>query len=166
MSDVQREVEKDLFEEHNKILDRFSSLIFFIFFATCFSFIIITFTTNKENTTIKDAIADYNIICCFIFLFVAFLISCYNLIEVVKHNRLVNKVRSIEYWDGDELVKHNIKLYSAVKNQKDDYAIVIGLIAISFVSLYSYFAQIPNVYIILVFFLVGLLVWVKMVRHI
>lgn len=53
---IQERIEKDLFDEHNKILDRFYSLIGLMFTASGFTLTVITFSICKGVTTLSEAI--------------------------------------------------------------------------------------------------------------
>ena len=138
---IQERIEKDLFDEHNKILDRFYSLIGLIFTASGFTLTVITFSISRGVTTLSEAINNYHISLCLLSLFLAFLISILNVLALSHHRRLIKRGNSIGYRDGDKLANNNVKLYSAVAKQKDYYIIAISLIAFSLISLYNYFAK-------------------------
>jgi hypothetical protein len=62
-------------------------------------------------------------------------------LAISHYQRLVKKVGSIGYRDGDELVNHNVKLHSTITKQKDFYLIAISLITFAFVSLFNSFVK-------------------------
>jgi hypothetical protein len=138
---IQRGIEKDLFDEHNKILDRFYSLISLMFAAAGFSLTVITFVIGKGIENIQTALGDYHILLCFFSLILAFIISIINVLSLTHHRRLVKKDGSMGYREGDELVINNIKMSRDITKQKDQYTIAITFIAVSLISLFNSFAK-------------------------
>ena len=47
---IQKGIEKDLFDEHNKLLDKFYSLLSLTFIAFGFTFTVLNFTLGKITT--------------------------------------------------------------------------------------------------------------------
>ena len=140
---IQRGIEKDLFDEHNKMLDRFYSLISLMFAASGFSLTVITFVIGKGVETVQMAFGDYHVQLCFISLFLAFIISILNVLSLTHHRRLVKKDGSMGYREGDELVINNVKISRDLTKQKDQYTIAITFIAVSLISLFNSFASHP-----------------------
>ena len=140
---IQRGIEKDLFDEHNKMLDRFYSLISLMFAASGFSLTVITFVIGKGAKTIQMAFSDYHVQLCFISLFMAFIISILNVLSLTHHRKLVKKDGSMGYREGDELVINNVKISRDLTKQKDQYTIAITFIAVSLISLFNSFASHP-----------------------
>lgn len=138
---LQKGIEKDLFDEHNKILDRFYSLISLTFTAFGFSLTVLTFTIGKGIESLQKALGDYHIKLCFLSLFLAFLISIFNVLSLTHHKRLVTKNGSIGYREGDELLNNNVKIYNAVSKQKDYYINAIIFIAFALIALFNSFLK-------------------------
>lgn len=135
-----KKIEKDIFDEYNRVLEKFHSLISLIFASAGFSFTLIIFYCGK-SATLREELGNYHISLCFLFLFLALLISIINVLAISHYQRLVKKVGSIGYRDGDELVNHNVKLHSTITKQKDFYLIAISLITFAFVSLFNSFVK-------------------------
>lgn len=138
--DIQRGIEKDLFDEYYKFMERFYSLLSLIFATAGFSFTVINLTLGKQ-VSIQEAISNYHISLCFCFIILAFLISVINVLAISHHKKLVLKGGSMGLREGEELVKNNIKIHYDIMKQRDYYIIAISSIGFSLISLYSYFAK-------------------------
>jgi hypothetical protein len=138
---IQRNVEKDLFDEQSKILDRFYSLIILTFTAFGFSVTALTFIFGRGGTSFREALSSYHISFSFFCLFMAFLISIINVLAIFHHRRLVRRGEVIGYREGKELVNNNLKLYLDISRQKNYYAIAITFIALGLTSLVNHFSQ-------------------------
>lgn len=145
----QIQVQEDLFEEYNKITDKFITLLSLIFATAGFTFTVINITLGK-NVTIQDVVNNNHIKLSFVFTLIAFLISLYNVLATSYHKKIILRDNSIGYRDGDELKNNNIKLFGSISKQKDHYIITIAAIGFSLISLYSYFAQYRATSIILI----------------
>lgn len=138
---IQKSVERDLFEEQNKILDRFSSLIILTITVTGFSFTFLTLMLGKGTPNFQEALRSSHIGLSFICIILAFLISIVNVLAIFHHRRLVNKGGTIVYREDDELVNNNLKLYLAIARQKNYYVIAITFLGLGLVSLFNHFSQ-------------------------
>jgi hypothetical protein len=138
---MQRNVEKDLFEEQSKVLDRFYSLIILTFTAFGFSITSLTFIFGRGGTSFREAFSSYHVSFSFFCLFMAFLISIINVLAIFHHRRLVRRGGMIGYREGNELVSNNLKLYLDISRQKNYYAIAITFIALGLTSLLNNFSQ-------------------------
>jgi lipopolysaccharide export LptBFGC system permease protein LptF len=138
---MQRNVEKDLFEEQSKVLDRFYSLIILTFTAFGFSITALTFIFGRGGTSFREAFSSYHVSFSFFCLFMAFLISIINVLAIFHHRRLVRRGDMIGYREGNELVRNNLKLYIDISRQKNYYAIAITFIALGLTSLLNNFSQ-------------------------
>jgi hypothetical protein len=138
--DIQRDIEKDLFDEYNKIVEKFYSLLSLIFATAGFTFTVINLTLGKQ-VTIQEAVSNHHISLCFCFILLAFLISVINVLAISHYKKIVLKDNSIGYREGDELLTNNIKIHYDIIKRKDYYTIAISSIGFSLISLYSYFAK-------------------------
>jgi len=146
---VQRNVEKDLFEEQSKILDRFYSLIILTFTAFGFSITSLTFIFGRGGASFREAFSSYHVSFSFFCLFMAFLISIINVLAIFHHRRLVRRGGMIGYREGNELVSNNLKLYLDISRQKNYYAIAITFIALGLTSLLNNFSQYRGISLVL-----------------
>ncbi len=140
VDNIQREIEKDLFDEYHKFMEKFYALLSLIFATAGFTFTVINLTLGKQ-LTIQEAVSSYHISVCFGFILLAFLISVINVLAISHHKKLVFKGGSLGFREGDELEKNNVTIHYAIVKQKDYYVIAISSIGFSLISLYSYFAK-------------------------
>ena len=138
---IHKSVERDLFEEQNKILDRFYSLITLTITVTGFSFTFLTLMIGKGTYNFQESLHSHHLSLCFICILSAFLISIINVLAIFHHRKLVNKGGTIGYRENDELIKNNLKLYLAIARQKNYYVIAITLVGLGLVSLFNHFSQ-------------------------
>jgi cell division protein FtsL len=138
---VQRIIEKDLFEEQSKVLDRFYSLITLSITTLGFTLTAVTFFFGRETPNIREAARSYHVFFTFLCLFMAFLISIINVLAIFHHRKLVRKGNTVEYRKGNELVYNNLKLYLDISRQKNFYVIAITFIALGLTSLFNHFTQ-------------------------
>jgi Cytochrome b subunit of formate dehydrogenase len=138
---MQRNVEKDLFYEQGKILDRYYSLITLI--ITTFGFIItaLTFFIGRLTSNISEALRSYHVFFSFLCLFMAFLISVINVLAIFHHRKLVRRGDMIVYREDNELVNNNLRLYLDISRQKNYYVIAVTLIGLALTSLFNHFSQ-------------------------
>lgn len=140
---IQKNVEKDLFDEQSKILDRFYSLIILTFTAFGFSITALTFIFGRGPTSFHEALRSYHVAFSFLCLLMVFFISIINVLALFHHRRLVNMGDMIGYREDDELVKNNLELYLSIAKQKNYYVIAIAFIGLSLTSFFNNFAQHP-----------------------
>jgi len=138
---IQKNVEKDLFDEQNKILDRFYSLITLTFTAFGFYITALTFIFGRGLPHIQEALRSYHVSFSFLCILVAFLISIFNLLALFRYRRLVNRGGMIGYRENNELINNNLKLYRSVARQKNNYVIAITFIGLALTSFFNSFAQ-------------------------
>lgn len=138
---IQKNIEKDLFDEQSKILDRFYSLITLTFTTFGFTITALSFFFGRGLPHIQGALRAYHIGFSFFCLFLAFLISITNVLAIFHHRRLVKKDYMIGYREGSELINNNLVLYLSIARQKNYYVIAITLIGLGFTSFLNHFAQ-------------------------
>ncbi|MGB9939176.1 hypothetical protein [Methanosarcina sp.] len=138
---IQRNIEKDLFDEQSKILDRFYSLITLTFTAFGFSITALTFFFGRGIPSFREALRSYHIYFSFLCIFMAFLISIINVLAIFHHRKLVRKGNTVGYREDNELVNNNLKLYLAISRQKNYYVIAITLIGLGLTSFINHFSQ-------------------------
>jgi hypothetical protein len=138
---IQKNVEKDLFDEQSKILDRFYSLIILTFTAFGFSITALTFIFGRGIPHIQEALSSYHVAFSFFCILMAFLISVFNLLALFRHRRLVNRGDIIGYRENNELVNNNLKLYRSIAKQKNYYVIAITFVGLALTSFFNSFAK-------------------------
>lgn len=138
---MQRNVEKDLFYEQNKILDRFYSLITLIITVFGFTITALTFFLGRGSPNIGEALRSYHIFFSFLCLFMAFLISIINVLAIFHHRKLIRRGNKIVYREDDELINNNLKLYLDISRHKNYYVIAVTLIGLALTSLFNHFSQ-------------------------
>ncbi|MEL7663602.1 MAG: hypothetical protein AAGU10_05665 [Methanosarcina mazei] len=146
---MQRNVEKDLFDEQSKILDRFYSLMTLTFTAFAFFITALTFIFGRGATSFHAAFSSYHISFSFFCLFMTFLISIINVLAIFNHRRLVRKGDMIGYREDNELVNNNLKLYFNISRQKTYYVIALTFIALGLTSLLNHFSQHRGISVVL-----------------
>ena len=140
---IQKNVEKDLFDEQNKILDRFYLLITLTFTAFGFSITVLSFIFGRGVSNIHEALRSYHVSFSFFCILMAFLISVFNLLSLFHHRRLVNRGGMVGYREDDELINNNLKLHISIAKQKNYYVIAITFVGLGLTSLFNSFAQHP-----------------------
>ncbi len=138
---IQKNVEKDLFDEQNKIMDRFYSLMILTFTVFGFSVTVLTFIFGRGIPNIIEALGSYHISFSFLCMLMTFLISIFNLLALFRLRRLVNRDGMIGYREGDELINNNLKLYLSIAKQKNYYVIAITFVGLALTSFFNSFAQ-------------------------
>jgi len=138
---IQRNIEKDLFYEQNKILDRFYSLITLIITTFGFTITAITFFLGRVPPNIREALRSYHVFFSFLCLFMAFLISIINILAIFHHRKVVRRGDKIVYREGNELVNNNLRLYRSIARQKNYYVITVSLIGLALTYLFNQFSQ-------------------------
>jgi FtsH-binding integral membrane protein len=142
---IQKNVEKDLFEEQSKILDRFYSLITLTLTAAGVSLTVLTFMSSRGLVNIQEALRSYHVNFCFLCIVLAFMISILNMLALFHHRKLVKIGDMIGYRENNELINNNFKLYLSIARQKNYYVIAITFVGLALISLYNHFAQHPIV---------------------
>ena len=141
IQNIQKNVEKDLFDEQNRILDRFYSLIILTFTVFGFSITVLTFIFGRGPPHIIEALGSNHISFSFFCILMAFLISIFNLLALFHHRMLVNRGDIIGYREGNELVNNNLKLYRSIARQRNYYIIAITFVGLALTSFFNNFAQ-------------------------
>lgn len=137
---IQIEIGNDLYREYYKLMDKFHTLISLIFATAGFTLTVLNLTVGKQ-VSIQDAITNYHIVLCFLFILFAFIISIINVQKISYHRKIILKDGLMSYREGDELVKNNVKLHCDIIKLKDYYIIAISSIGFSLITLVSYFAR-------------------------
>jgi magnesium-transporting ATPase (P-type) len=138
---MQRNIEKDLFYEQSKVLDRFYSLITLTITTFGFTITALTFFLSRMNHNIGEALHSYHVFFSFLCLFMAFLISIINVLAIFHHRKLVRRGNMILYREYNELVNNNLRLYLDISRQKNYYVIAVTLIGLGLTSLFNHFSQ-------------------------
>ncbi|WP_292389612.1 hypothetical protein [Methanosarcina sp. UBA5] len=138
---MQRNVEKDLFYEQSKILDRYYSLITLIITTFGFTITALTFFLSRLTPNIGEALRSYHVFFSFLCLFMAFLISLINVLAIFHHRKLVRRGDMVVYREYNELVNNNLRLYLDISRQKNYYIIAVTLIGLALTSLFNHFSQ-------------------------
>jgi FtsH-binding integral membrane protein len=138
---IQRNVEKDLFDEQGKIMDRFYSLMLLTFTIFGFTITALSFLFGRGVPNILEALGPRHISFSFFCMLMAFLISIFNLLVLFHHRRLVHRGGMIRYREGNELINNNLKLYRSNARHKNFYVIAITFIGLALTSFFNSFAQ-------------------------
>lgn len=138
---MQRNIEKDLFDEQSKVLDRFYSLITLTITTFGFTITALTFFISRLTINIGEALHSYHVFFSFLCLFMSFLISIINVLAIFHHRKLVRKGDMIVYREYNELVNNNLRLYLDISRQKNYYVIAVTLIGLALTSLFNHFSQ-------------------------
>jgi len=168
MLSQQKEIECELFEIYNKNLDRFFSLIKFMF--VIFGFYALTFSNvySKLNIHAFDnvpIISIYSLLACLLFIGIALIVPFSQLV-LPKERKFKQIESSIQFREEDELKIHNKKLFVVVQQQENYYIFSFLLILLSLSFFCSYFVpfaicvSIP-VFIIAVLYYLTFSEWIK-----
>lgn len=141
---TQRSIEKDLFEEQNKTLDRFFSLITLTFTVFGFSIAALSFVYGRGISSYQEALRSYHIAFALFCLFIAFFISIGNVLVIFHHRKLVRRGDKVEYREGNELISNNLKIYLDISRRKNYYVIAVTLIGLGLTSFVNHFSQHPG----------------------
>jgi hypothetical protein len=140
--DVQGKIEKELFEEYDKVLDRIFSLTKFIFVIIGFFAVILYDIHGKLDKSIfvnapDPLISTISVISSFLSMSVVIVYLFTTLVSkrIYKFEE-VNHL--IQYRKGNELRINNLKLFSEIKKMNGRYTSAIYLIALSLVLFCSY----------------------------
>ena len=74
---IQKEIENDLYREYYRLTEKFHTLISLIFATAGFTLTVINLTLGKQ-VSMQEAITNYHIVLCFLFILFAFIISIIN----------------------------------------------------------------------------------------
>jgi hypothetical protein len=164
----QKEIECELFEIYNKNLDRFFSLIKFMF--VIFGIYILTFSNLYGELNIHafdkvQIISIYSLLACLLFIGIALIVPCSQLV-LPKERKFKQMESSIQFREEDELKIHNKKLFLVVQQQENYYifSFLLSLLSLSFFC--SYFVpfaicvSIP-IFIISVLYYLTFSEWIK-----
>ena len=168
MLDQQKEIECELFEIYNKNLDRFCSLIKFMF--VIFGFYALTFSNvyGKLNIHAFDnvpIISIYSLLACFLFIGIALIVPFSQLV-LPKERKFKQMESSIQFREEDELKIHNKKLFLVTLQQENYYINSFLLVLLSLIFFCGYFVpfavcvSIP-VFIISAFYYLTFSEWIK-----
>ena len=137
----QKEIECELFEIYNKNLDRFFSLIKFMF--VIFGFYTLTFSNlyGKLNIHAFDnlpIISIYSLLACLIFISIALIVP-FSQLMLPKERKFKQMESSIQFREEDELKIHNKKLFLVVQQQDNYYISSFLLVLLSLIFFCGYF---------------------------
>lgn len=141
MLDQQKEIECELFEIYNKNLDRFCSLIKFIFVMFGFYTLTVSNLYGKLNIHAFDnvpIISIYSLLACLLFIGIALIVPFSQLV-LPKERKFKQMVNSIQFREEDELKIYNKRLFLVVQQQENDYIFSFLLILLSLSFFCSYF---------------------------
>jgi hypothetical protein len=164
----QKEIECELLEIYNKNLDRFFSLIKFIFLV----FGVYTLTLSNvygkfgvdtfDNTRI---ISFYSLLASLLFISIALIVPFSQLL-IPRERRFKQTENSIQFRDEEEAKIYNKKLYLVVRQQENYYITSFLLVLLSFIFFCGHFLSfaicisIP-VLVISVFYYLTFSEWIK-----
>lgn len=164
----QKEIECELFEIYNKNLDRFFSLIKFMF--VIFGFYTLTFSNVYGELNIHSfdnlpIISIYSLLACLLFIGIALIVPFSQLV-LPKERKFKQIESSIQFREENELKIHNKKLCLVVQQQENYYIFSFLLILLSLIFFCGYFIpfaicfSIP-VFIISVLYYLTFSEWIK-----
>ncbi|KKG14876.1 hypothetical protein EO98_03820 [Methanosarcina sp. 2.H.T.1A.6] len=141
MLDQQKEIECELFEIYNKNLDRFFSLIKFMF--VIFGLYALTFSNvygklNRQAFDNVPIISIYSLLACLLFIGIALIVPFSQLV-LPKERKFKQMISSIQFRKEDELKIHNKKLYLVTRRQENYYIFSFLLILLSLMFFCGYF---------------------------
>lgn len=168
----QKEIECELFEIYNKNLDRFFSLIKFVFIIFGFYALTLSSVYGKLNIHAFDnvpIISIYSLLACLLFISITLLVP-FSQLMIPKERKLKQMENSVQFRGEDELKVHNKKLFLAVQRQENCYTMSFLLFLLSLIFFCGYFVpfaicvSIP-VFIISVFYYLTFSEWIKKERQ-
>jgi hypothetical protein len=164
----QKEIENELLKMYDKNLDRFFSLIKFIFIIFGIYTLILSIIYGKLDTQAFDneeTISIYSLLACLLFISIA-LIFPFSQLLLPKEQKFKRMEDSIQFREESEVKIYNKKLYLAVRQQENYYITSFLLILLSFIFFCSHFVpfviciSIP-VLIISIFYYLTFSEWIK-----
>ncbi|AKB76347.1 hypothetical protein MSLAZ_3086 [Methanosarcina lacustris Z-7289] len=164
----QKEIECELFELYNKNIDRFFSIIKFMF--VIFGIYILTFSNLYGELNIHafdkvPIISIYSLLSCLLFISIALIVPCSQLV-LPKERKFKQMESSIQLREEDELKIHNNKLFLVVQQQENYYIFSFLLILLSLSFFCSYFVPLAicvsiPVFIISLLYYLTFTEWIK-----
>jgi hypothetical protein len=158
MTGQQKEIECELFQMYNQNLDRFFSLIKFIFLILGIYALTLSNIYGKFNLQAFDnaeTISIYSILACSLFIGLALTVPFSQLL-LPKECRFKQTESSIQLREEDELKVYNRKLFLAVQQQENYYVISFLLVLLSLTFFCAYFEPFAICISIPVFTITGL----------
>ncbi|MDY9926620.1 hypothetical protein [Methanosarcina sp.] len=137
----QKEIECELFEIYNKNLDRFFSLIKFVFVIFGLYTLTLSNVYGKLDIHALDnvqIISIYSLLACLLFISISFIVPFSQLI-VPKEYKLKQIGSSIQFREEDELKIHNRKLHVVVRQQENYYVNSFLLVLLSLIFFCGHF---------------------------
>lgn len=133
--DIQEKIEKELFEDYDKILDRIFSLIKFIFVIFGFYAVILYDIHGKLDKGVfinapDPDISTISILFCFLSIIPAFY-YLFNLLVSKQNYKFEELNNLIQYRKGIELKRNNLKMFSEIKKMNNHYKLSVNLIGVS-----------------------------------
>ncbi|WP_440946263.1 hypothetical protein ACSAZL_19685 [Methanosarcina sp. T3] len=141
MSDQQKEIECELFETYNKNLDRFFSLIKFIFVIFGLYTLTLSNVYGKLNIGILDnaqIVSIYSLLACLLFISIALIIPFSQLV-LPKERKFKQMGSSVKFREENELKIHNKKLFVVVRQQENYYMSSFLLVLLSLIFFCGHF---------------------------
>lgn len=141
MSGQQKEIECELFEIYNKNLDRFFSLIKFIFVIFGLYTLTLSSIYGKLNVHIFDnaqIVSIYSLLACLLFISIALIVPFSQLV-LPKERKFKQVGSSVQFREDNELKMHNKKLYVVVRQQENYYISSFLLVLLSLIFFCGHF---------------------------
>lgn len=141
MSGQQKEIECELFEIYNKNLDRFFSLIKFIFVIFGLYTLTLSNVYGKLNIHVFDnaqIVSIYSLLACLLFISIALIVPFSQLV-LPKERKFKQMGSSVQFREDDELKIHNKKLYIVVRQQENYYISSFLLVLLSLIFFCGHF---------------------------
>lgn len=154
----QKEIECELFQIYNQNLDRFYSLIKFIFLIFGIYAVTLSNVYGKLNLQIfnnLEIISNYSLLACLLFIGLALTVP-FSQIILPKECKFKQTGSLIQFREEEELKVYNKKLFLAVKQQENYYTISFLLILLSLTFFCAHFEPFAICISIPVFAVTGL----------
>jgi hypothetical protein len=138
----QKEIESELFEIYNRNLDRFFSLIKFIFVIFGVYTLSLSNVYGKLDIHAFDniqIISIYSLLACLLFIGTA-LIAPFSQLILPKERKFKQMESSVQFREEDELKIHNKKLFLVVQQQENYYVTSFLLVLLSLIFFCGHFA--------------------------
>jgi hypothetical protein len=137
----QKEIECELFEIYNKNLDRFFSLIKFVFVIFGLYTLTLSNVYGKLNIHAFDnaqIVSIYSLLACLLFISIALIVPFSQLI-IPKECKFKQLGSSIQFKEEDELKIHNKKLFLITRQQENYYISSFLLVLLSLIFFCGHF---------------------------
>lgn len=143
MSDQHKEIECELLEIYNKNLDRFFSLIKFIFLI--FGVYILTLSSIYGKFDIHafenaETISFYSLLASLLFVSIALIVPFSQLL-IPRERRFKQTENAIQFRNEEEAKIYNKKLYMIVRQQENYYVTSFLLVLLSFIFFCGHFVS-------------------------